>query len=714
MEHLRTLFITICNMSTTASFVILLVNFTRFFLQKVPKKYSYYLWGIVGFRLICPFSFTSMFSMFNLKGLNHYAISGQEMNWTTTPGTKNYGDIIFRTPNFHNILEAGAGASYEAVRTDMRSLSVMGLISFIWITGTALFLGYQLYSFWKLKKELETSIKIEGNIFESERIREPFVMGIFQPRIYLPIHLKESERAYVLLHEQYHIKRKDYLVKILAVLLVGVYWFHPLVWFSYFALCKDMEMSCDEWVIEQVGNEAKETYSYSLLDFAVSKKKWNLEILAFGEVAVKERVKNVLTYKRTGKIAALISVVLCLVVMILGITNGNSQNAVRNVTTESQLHDSSKLEFSYGKDIENYLVYYELYKDGKIIEYEALSYGTDYPDNISVTYNVKDKILYLPVEYEGMRGCGEHTIAIDLEQYGFDSFAHGFYRQGNNAWERFELEKDFVLAAFYFDTNSDGIMAYSCESYDDETAKRSIVSGNEGVLFIHLVLTDDSEQYEFRNKYQCSTFVRELYEVKTPYIGNHVADGAIIRALGIPSLGDFTTELQTSEEPYGIILHFDAAPVNEYLFHTEMLERAALFLAVTENAGYFEWTYPDKEGMGVERRRYFVEDIEQMLGIADLKTAYTMELPVFNDFVIEVQDSDWAEVEAGYVCGNAAAGMRPYTRKELITGRHPNAAGDSTYLVYSYEPIRMEDITKFLFGSQFPPEKNMYLVRQAD
>lgn len=709
MESLKVLFTTICNMSATAGFVILLVNFARFFLQRAPRKYSYYLWGVVGFRLICPFSFSSMFSIFNLAGVKELAVSGSEMNWTIAPEPNSYGEVVFKAPNFNHVMweNQSVGNGWTVGITD--------IVAAVWILGMILFLGYQFWAFLKLKNNLEMAVRTENDIFEAEGIKEPFVMGILKPRIYIPFHLKEAEREYILLHEKYHIKRKDHIVKIAAVVLLGVHWFNPLVWFSYFMMCKDMEMSCDEWVIEQLGKEKKQIYGYSLLDFAVDKKKWSFGTLAFGENAVKERVKNILKYRSPGKLVSVLSVIVCILAMFLGIANGTSQNAVRNVKQASEYNDGSVLEFSHEEDIKSYLIYYELYVDGKIVEYELCSRGSMCPTKTMTDFIVLEDSLRINVYHEGERSSGNHVIEIDEQKYGFDSYYWNYYLQGTSNWERFKPEKDFVLASFVFDRNeSGGLQAYSCESYEDEVAKRSVISSNDGVLFIHLVLTDNPDYSDFMKHYRCSSFVRELYEAKNPYIGNHVADGAVIRALGIPSLGDFRTELQTAEEPYGMILHFDAAPVNETAFHAEMLERAALFLAVIENAGYFEWTYPSMDMQSIVQRRYNVDEIEQMLGIADLKAAYTMDLPVFNDFVIEVQDSDWALVEAEYVCRDMEYGKRPYTRKELITGRHPNASGDSTYLVYSYEPVTMEDITKFLFGSQFPPEKNMYLVRQAD
>ena len=176
-------------------------------------------------------------------------------------------------------------------------------------------------------------------------------------------------------------------------------------------------------------------------------------------------------------------------------------------------------------------------------------------------------------------------------------------------------------------------------------------------------------------------------------------------------MGSYGTKLWTEREPYGVSLHFEEVPENEVEFHEKILKKAALFLALTENAEFFGWTYPASAPSLPEKGRYYVEDIEEMLGISDLK-AYAQSEETLQELYEGIENSDWAKVEAGYVCQDIMSGWRPFTRKEVITGRHPNAERDSSYLVYSYEKIKFEDITDYLFGSQYPKEKEMYVVNQ--
>lgn len=124
---------------------------------------------------------------------------------------------------------------------------------------------------------------MEENIYECDRITEPFVLGFFRPKIYIPFRLEEAEKEYILQHERYHIKRHDHQIKMLAIILLAIHWFNPFVWLAYYLMCRDMEMSCDEQVIIQLGSEIKQDYCNSILGFAMGKRTWALGTLAFGE-----------------------------------------------------------------------------------------------------------------------------------------------------------------------------------------------------------------------------------------------------------------------------------------------------------------------------------------------------------------------------------------------------------------------------------------------
>lgn len=284
---LEKIFLQILNMSFTASFAIIFVLFARLVLKRLPKALSYTLWAVVLFRLICPFSFESVFSLLPAK---------------TNPISK---DIIYAP---FPAIDTGISAINHAVNSSLPAATPASSInplqiwvfigSMVWLLGIAVLLFYSIVSLLKLQNRLKNAIYKRDNIYLTEHLETPFVMGIIRPKIYLPISLKGEEKRYILLHEQMHIKRFDHVVKILSFFVLCLHWFNPLVWLAFFISGRDMEMSCDEAVIKQLGNDVKKDYSTSLLTLATGRHIIGGTPLAFGEGDTKERIKNVLSYKK--------------------------------------------------------------------------------------------------------------------------------------------------------------------------------------------------------------------------------------------------------------------------------------------------------------------------------------------------------------------------------------------------------------------------------
>lgn len=295
-------------MSFTASIVIASVMAVRIFLQKAPKIFSYALWSVVLFRLICPFSFESMFSLLPTKA---NPIS-QDIIYMQVP------EIDTGIAAVNNSVNAILPAA--APQTSVNPLQVWIFIcSHLWVLGIAALLVYSLVALLRLKKRLQDATLYHDNIFISSKIDTAFVMGIFFPKIYLPSILNDTERNYILLHEQTHIKRLDHIIKLISFLALCVHWFNPFVWLAFFLSGKDIEMSCDEAVIKRLGNDVKKDYSVSLLSLATGRRIVGGTPLAFGEGDTKGRVKNVLNYKKPGFWVVLIAVI-AVVLVIIGLT----------------------------------------------------------------------------------------------------------------------------------------------------------------------------------------------------------------------------------------------------------------------------------------------------------------------------------------------------------------------------------------------------------
>ncbi|MFA5536249.1 MAG: M56 family metallopeptidase, partial [Bacillota bacterium] len=308
------IFLQILNLSFTASFVIIFVLLARLFLKKSPKILSYALWGVVLFRLICPLSFESMFSLLPVKP-NPIPL---DIVYEAFPTIDTGIPAINQTVN-QSLPAATATAS-------INPLQIWTFIgSTVWLMGIAVLLIYSIVSLAKLRRRLKNAVHDKDNIYLAKQLDTPFVMGIIRPKIYLPTSLKEEEKRYILLHEQMHIRRFDHIVKIVSFFVLCLHWFNPLVWIAFFVSGKDMEMSCDEAVIKELGSDVKKEYSSSLLTLATGRRIVGGSPLAFGEGSTKGRIKNVLNYKKPKFWVILITALICVIAVFCLVSNPESK-----------------------------------------------------------------------------------------------------------------------------------------------------------------------------------------------------------------------------------------------------------------------------------------------------------------------------------------------------------------------------------------------------
>jgi beta-lactamase regulating signal transducer with metallopeptidase domain len=182
--------------------------------------------------------------------------------------------------------------------------------AYAWLAGFAIMMFYAVVTYALIKRKLRFATKKENNVFETDLIRSPFVLGFVHPKIYLPAGISDGDLSYVLCHELTHVKRRDYLVKPAAFLTLALHWFNPLVWLAYFLLNADMEMSCDERVLKELGGEISVRYSNALLALSTGKRLVGFSPLAFGEGGVKDRIKNVMNFRKRSRIVTVTAVAL--------------------------------------------------------------------------------------------------------------------------------------------------------------------------------------------------------------------------------------------------------------------------------------------------------------------------------------------------------------------------------------------------------------------
>ena len=306
------LFLKIINMSISASWLVLAVLIFRFVLKKAPKWINVLLWGIVAIRLICPFSFESTLSLIPSAETIPLNI-GMDTTPTINSGISAINNAVNPIISHSNTPMAGASVNLLQI--------TIGIYEYIWIFGMIALALYTAISYWRLRRKVDTAVRYKDNIFQSENVSFPFVLGIIKPRIYLPFKMNGQYLEYVVAHEQAHICRKDHWWKPLGFLLLMIHWFNPLMWLAYVLLCRDIELACDEKVIKELGNEQRGDYTQALVACSVNRRMIAACPLAFGEVSVKERVKSVMNYKKPAFWVIIISVIVCVGVAVCFLTN---------------------------------------------------------------------------------------------------------------------------------------------------------------------------------------------------------------------------------------------------------------------------------------------------------------------------------------------------------------------------------------------------------
>lgn len=326
-------------MSAMGAIVILAVLLLRLCLRRAPKIFSYALWAIVLFRLLCPVSVALPVSVFNLLTFNRLVPVQREVSVPDQLGPRSEpgnGQAVL-TESEKQAADNGQGqgketngnpASSQGQPKDQAVSEIpeekaadgwKGICTVIWLAGVFGMLAYGAYDMVRLRRKIRGASPDKENIYLLDGVASPFVAGIIRPRIYLPYGLSPSEREYVLLHERTHIKRGDPLFRALAYLALALHWFNPLVWAAFFVSGRDMEMSCDERVLRSLGVEIKREYSNSLLVMAQGGKLVTNISLAFGEGDTGKRIRNVLNYKKaTAQVAALGVLVVALALVALG------------------------------------------------------------------------------------------------------------------------------------------------------------------------------------------------------------------------------------------------------------------------------------------------------------------------------------------------------------------------------------------------------------
>ena len=456
------LFLKIINMGISASWLILAVLILRLVLKKAPKWVNVLLWGIVAVRLICPFSFESALSLIPSSETIPLDI---EMAAKPT--------IASGVPAINSVVNPvlSSFAPPQHVLTSANPLQIwIPILNIIWLIGVGALLLYTAVSYWRLCRKVDTAVRYKDNIFQSENVSSPFVLGLIKSRIYLPFNMNGQDLEHVVAHEQAHICRKDHWWKPLGFLLLTVHWFNPLMWLAYVLLCRDIELACDEKVIKELGNEQRADYTQALIACSVNRCMIAACPLAFGEVGVKERVKSVMNYKKPAFWIVILAAITCVGVAVCFLTNPITIGDHFVLTNSESLADTNKLAYDIqlGKQTMSGEIYVEQWIDGTCIQ-SAPVVMTQYVDFIEISMRERRE-----------DGASVGTdIQIETNQYGgslLTYFAHpenlnitGWAFEGYESGEKIKLSpnKEVILAAKVFD-NGSGVRVFDCETLANE------------------------------------------------------------------------------------------------------------------------------------------------------------------------------------------------------------------------------------------------------
>ena len=306
------IFIEILNMSIAASYLILAVALLRVPLKKAPKWISVLLFGIAAIRLICPFSIESVLSL--IPSANTVS---PDIMVTPNPEINSGIPFIDNTinPVITDTFKPEIGASVNPLQL------AVGFASYIWLVGIAILVAHAIISYFKIKRRVRFAVRIRDNIYASEGVTSPFVLGIINPRIYIPYNMDSRDEEYVIAHEMAHIRRRDYIWKPLGYAILTLHWFNPVVWLGYILLCRDIEGACDEKVIKELGHEERASYSEALLSCSANRRIITACPLAFGEQGVKGRIKSVLNYKKPAFWIIIVALIASVVLSVVFLTD---------------------------------------------------------------------------------------------------------------------------------------------------------------------------------------------------------------------------------------------------------------------------------------------------------------------------------------------------------------------------------------------------------
>lgn len=586
MKFLESLLIHIFNMSISASFVIIFVLVFRLLLKNAPKLYSYLLWLIVFIRLICPFTIQSALSLIPVKqeAIQYEADVFQQISFNT--------GVARIDSSANNAIATYAKTPFTQAGFSTSQI-LLAMCTILWLLGILAIFIYVALRYVKLKSKLKTATLIQPlsekgyKVYETDQINSPFLLGVIKPRIYFPVTMKEEESRYVLQHEQMHLKRKDYLVKPFCFLVLVLHWFNPLVWVAFLLMEKDMELSCDEAVIRSSKVDIRSNYSLALLNASMKLNRLKLPI-AFGESNTKNRIKNVLNFK---KLPIWISILMLLMIGAIAVS------LMTSAKSQADKYFSKKSSYQVNK------------LEGVVMTVDKSIYAEDVFDVVTVTLENKlnMEVLYGD-DYLLEKNVSGKWYSVETQQnLIFNEFPYilGPQNEANGEYSKSEIPQNMDAYRGQITAGKYRIITSIIVNQGSKNIKYYL-----GAEFNVGLLMKGKQNEELTS----SELHKALVDNRTPYIGDNSKDYSLLSALPLPEGVEYDYfELQTKQEPYELTIYYNL--VDGYKFNEVSdveISNAVLLFATIENMSFLNIKV---NAVGAsESRQYVREDYEKYFG----------------------------------------------------------------------------------------------------
>lgn len=585
MTALAAVFSRLLSMAVAALPVMALVLAVRAALGRAPARYRYGLWLAVGFRLACPVSVERLWSLYNLPGIRAVAET------TGTAGSGVVRSLVDTAPSVPAVPPAAmSGAAVAEAAEPSFWAAALPWCAMLWVLGMLAVLIWGMVSAVRLRRTVREAVSEGGEVWTCGAVPTPFVLGLLRPRIYLPPHLDDTTRTYVLAHERHHIRRRDPWWKLLGWCLLAVYWWNPAVWVCWVLFCRDMEMSCDEAVLDALGSEAKRGYSLSLVAHAAAAPM--PAALAFGEHDATRRVKNVLAWKKATPRVAFLAAAAAVLAVIACLGNGMTGSSwVRMETPGPMIQVSWDLK----EPIRAWALYADVYAYGTRTESRLLTCG-ELTQQSERTFS---GTLYWDVPFDEAGGFSNTMVGsfrgeswnLTLPQPHYT----GVSSMTGQTRQRLRLDE------------TGGTTLVTIYLSDKEGGGTAVPASGDPILTsggVRLRLATSQQGVEAFAK---TDLAASLHALHTPALGDDDA-AALLEALETDMLDRYTFTRLSKER--ALVVEFESGPYDENALDTSMLTRGALLMALADDLQEVRWSYPvwaTGDGGRTERTTVFME-----------------------------------------------------------------------------------------------------------